>query len=347
MQSTYDIHNPLLVSSELLLGSQDAAVELGIDLSASLAISGLEREQFHASTGYLPLHQVVNFLNDVAERFQCPHFGFLVAKHQPPLRFAVIGNLVRFAANLGEAIQDALQFSLLNSEYSRWYLTRDNSYAMLIRTTRAYYDAPLVQLNTLAITLVYKALADLVGDKLDVRLLSFTHSPPASNVLFERYFQIPVAFEQEFNGIVIAESCLEIPIATADKAVHDLLTAQCETLNAEHKRGDDIVAKVLHHIKRTLGSNHCNLDSAAQLMGQNPRTLQRELKKHNVNFRALLQEVRLEMAEHYLRDSDISLVELSDILGYQNPSAFSRAFKNATALSPEHWKSSHAPSGAN
>lgn len=342
MQTTYDVHNPLLVTSEFLLGSQEAANELGIDLAPSLALSGIEPAQLVSGSGYLPLHRVVIFLNDVAERFQCPHFGFFVGKHQPPLKFSVVGQLVRFAATLEQAIQDAFQFSMLNSEYSRWDLARDNGYAMLVRTTRARYDAPMVQLQTLAVTTVYKALLDLCGDKLDTRQISFTHSCQESKSLFERYFRAPVAFNQEYDGIVIKDACLNIPIETADKAVHTLLTAHLKTLGAGYKHGDDIVTKVLYHIKRNLGSRHCNLESVAQLLGQNPRTLQRELKKHNITFRQLLLNVRQELAEHYLRNSEMSLIELSDILGYQNPSAFSRAFKSTTGLSPDHWKSANA-----
>jgi AraC-like DNA-binding protein len=58
-----------------------------------------------------------------------------------------------------------------------------------------------------------------------------------------------------------------------------------------------------------------------------PRTLQRALAKHEVNFTQLLSKTRMEVAEQYLQDSTIPLEELSGILGYRNRSAFSRAFK--------------------
>lgn len=342
MQTAYDVHNPLLVSSELILGSLEAASELGADLSESLTVSGIEPAQLVSPSGYLPLHRVVIFLNDAAERFSCAHFGFLVGKHQPPLRFSVLGQLVRFASNLEQAIDDALRFALLNSEYSHWEMIRDGDFAMLVRRTRAYYDAPMVQLQVLAITLVYKALVGLCDRRPEIRRISFTHSAPERKSLFERYFRAPVMFNQEFDGIVLPEACLKIPISTADEAVRSLLAAHLETLGAGYLQDDNIVTKVLHHIKHSLGSSHCNLESISQLLGQNPRTLQRELRKHNITFRQLLSEVRQDLAEQYLRSSAISLVELSDLLGYHNPSAFSRAFKNATALSPEQWKSAQA-----
>jgi AraC-like DNA-binding protein len=73
-----------------------------------------------------------------------------------------------------------------------------------------------------------------------------------------------------------------------------------------------------------------------------PRTLQRALAKHEVNFTQLLSKTRMEVAEQYLQDSTIPLEELSGILGYRNRSAFSRAFKRSHGESPEQWRNSRA-----
>jgi AraC-like DNA-binding protein len=69
-----------------------------------------------------------------------------------------------------------------------------------------------------------------------------------------------------------------------------------------------------------------------------PRALQRDLAKHNCTFKQLLLEIRMELAEQYLRSSDITLSDLTELLGYQNLSAFSRAFKNSYGLSPDLWR---------
>jgi hypothetical protein len=82
----YDKQNsPLLVSNEMLLGCSEAANELGIDLNTILKEHGMESGLLSAPKVFLNHHQVIGFLQAVAEHFDCQHFGLLVGKHQPPL----------------------------------------------------------------------------------------------------------------------------------------------------------------------------------------------------------------------------------------------------------------------
>ena len=106
----YDRNNPLLMSAEILLGSLEAAQELGLSVEPSLALAQIDASQLSHPDQFIPLHSVVDFLNDMAERSGCEHFGFLVALKQPPSQFARVGQLVKFAATLGEAIDDAIRF---------------------------------------------------------------------------------------------------------------------------------------------------------------------------------------------------------------------------------------------
>jgi AraC-like DNA-binding protein len=342
MPARYDRKNPPMVSAELLLGSLEAARELGVALTDTLAASEISLQQLQSGDGYLPLHKVVEFLNDAAERFKCEHFGFLVGKNQPPARFAMVGQLICFAATLEGAIEDAMRFALLNSEYSEWTLERDKGLAMLVRRTRVAYDAPIMQIQTLAVVLVYKAIVAVCGRKVPLRQVQFTHRRPARSERLEAYFGAPVRFNQNFTGLVFAESELRSPIPTRDANVHRLLTAHLASLAAGCSRDEDLVTRVRHHIKQTVGSRHCNLDGICLRSGIHPRALQRALREQRLTFRQLLHDVRQELAEDYFRNSSLSVLELTELLGYSNASACARAFKQRRGMSPQHWKERHA-----
>lgn len=338
MPTSYDKTNPPMVSAELLLGSLEAARELGVDLAETLAASEIDPKLLQTGDGFLPLHKVVAFLNEGARRFDCEHFGLLIGKHQPPARFAMVGQLIRFSATLEEAIEDAIRFSLLNSEYSAWTLERDEGFAMLVRRTRVTYDAPMMQFQTLALVLVYKAIVAICGRKVTLREVAFTHRSPKRPDRLEAFFGAPVRFNQGFSGLVLTSTELRSPIPTHDANVHRLLTAHLQSLARGLAKDEDLVARVRHHIKETVGSRHCNLEGFCRRCGIHPRALQRALQEHRVTFREVLLDVRQELAEDYIRNSSLSIVELSELLGYGNASAFSRAFKQRTGLSPQRWK---------
>jgi len=104
---------------------------------------------------------------------------------------------------------------------------------------------------------------------------------------------------------------------------------------------------VKNYIHSKIGSALCNLDSCAKYMGAHPRALQRDLARNNSGFQQLLLEIRMELAESYLQNSEMSLSDLTELLGYRNLSAFSRAFKATHGASPLQWRAEHtgAPAG--
>ena len=69
-----------------------------------------------------------------------------------------------------------------------------------------------------------------------------------------------------------------------------------------------------------------------------PKTLQRKLNDHGATFRELKVEVRLDMAERYLKDSEIAITTIADILGFSELSSFSHAFKTRHRISPAAWR---------
>lgn len=332
------ISPPLKMSAQILLGSQDAASELGIDLIPSLEIAGIEPDQLTTADQFIPVESVNRFFNDVAARSGCDHFGFLVAIKQPPNRFARVGQLVKFAGTLGVAIEDALRFSLLNSEYSAWYLEQDDQYAALVRKTNVRLPESTRQLTTLAVTLVYKALHALSAGKLNFVQIHLTSGTPMNRARMESYFEVPVLFNQVHNAIVFDRRDLQLTIPTADAQVYELIKQQLTSIADVSGGQKSFEAHVVHEIKRSLGSRYDTLAFVSKQLGLHPRRLQRDLKARGTSFQILLKRVKIETAMDYLQQSDISVSELSDFLGYQNVSAFSRAFRRDVGISPIAWK---------
>lgn len=336
--SSYSVERPKLINGDVLLGSLPAAKELGIDLKPSLEKSGINPDMLLAPKGFLPIHSVVSFLNDVAERFDCPDFGFHVSRHHPPLQFGITGQLVKFAATLREALDDSARFGRLYSQVSQWRLEESGKIASLKRYSLINFPEPLVQYHVMAVTHVFKGVVKLCEGRFAASEVAFTHAEPANPAIYRRFFGAPVRFNHNFNGIVFPREYLDLQRDSADLELYRVLKMYLESQDNREPRESNTISRVQQHIRRNLGSGSCNLESIAQLMGLGPRSLQRELAASGVTFREVLLGVRQDIAQHYIRNSTITLAELADLLGYRNASALSRAFKNNTGLSPENWK---------
>ncbi|MCR9276859.1 MAG: AraC family transcriptional regulator [Pseudomonadaceae bacterium] len=344
MSNRYDKSSPVMMTASYLRGSMDAADQLGGNIGAALTMSGLTRQQLTDGEGLLPLHAVVTFLNQAANDLQCDTFALELVEQQSAESLSHIGKLVRFAPSFGQAITDALRFNILNSEYSDWQLTDDAGVATLERHTRVRYDAPLAQMQMLSVAVVHRALRALMQRDIDLKQVCFTHSCPRRADRVEQFFNAPVLHNATFNGLVFADSELTEPVPSADPAIHRLLCEHLGALASSRTPELDTLARLRHTLRREIGSEHCTLESVSQRWGIHPRRLQRKLQESGTSFRKVLRDVRLELAQNYLRDSSITVVELADILGYRNASAFSRAFKHNTGLAPELWRRAESQS---
>jgi AraC-like DNA-binding protein len=63
----------------------------------------------------------------------------------------------------------------------------------------------------------------------------------------------------------------------------------------------------------------------ARTLALSPRTLQRRLNAHGMEFKGLVGETRQRFAVHYLKDRGNTLAEVAFLLGYSEGSAFNRA----------------------
>ncbi|MEM7332100.1 MAG: AraC family transcriptional regulator ligand-binding domain-containing protein [Chloroflexota bacterium] len=84
-----------------------------------------------------------------------------------------------------------------------------------------------------------------------------------------------------------------------------------------------------------LASGRYSMTNIASQLAISNRTLQRRLKQEGTTFQGVLDELREELARHYLSTTDYTSAEISFLLGYEEPNSFYRAFRAWTGQTPE------------
>jgi AraC-like DNA-binding protein len=80
------------------------------------------------------------------------------------------------------------------------------------------------------------------------------------------------------------------------------------------------------------------IDTIAESLSLNRRTLQRSLAEQGLNFSQLLTEVRARRAAGWLEGTDMPIAEIAYALGYTDPSNFTRAFRRQIGVSPQAFR---------
>ena len=122
-----------------------------------------------------------------------------------------------------------------------------------------------------------------------------------------------------------------------------LVVRQCQMQGATSTDGpgsndaewnaDHIVALIRHYIHCHPG-RYCTLEYAAEKLDLTPRTLTRYLAAGGESFSQLRNQARLKFAMHYLRDTDFSIADIAEKLGYSDRASFTKAFRGWTGHSP-------------
>ena len=107
-----------------------------------------------------------------------------------------------------------------------------------------------------------------------------------------------------------------------------------ERILEELPQEDAFICTVSRAIAELIKDGNPSLTRTAKKLGMSPRTLQRQLKTRHVEFKTLVNDTRRHFAQSYLRDRKTSLTEIAFLLGYSEASAFNRAFKRWTGLTP-------------
>jgi len=103
---------------------------------------------------------------------------------------------------------------------------------------------------------------------------------------------------------------------------------------------NDVLSRVkeqLDSIQKN-GYSSCNIDAVAKKLNMSRTTLYRHLAERQANFKSLVEETRKKHAISYIQNSSLSLNEISDMLGYSNLSAFTRAFRRWYNATPSSYR---------
>lgn len=155
----------------------------------------------------------------------------------------------------------------------------------------------------------------------------FQHAKPKDTSEHARIFRAPVRFGMPANVLLIDRPALDLPFKTAQPRRHNSALQAAEHLLAKTGSGLDISQRVASFIRHNLGHGRIGLEAAAHALGFSPRNLQRKLKEESSSYRDLIQQVRRDIAEYLLLETETTSTAAAHALGYSEHSVFHRSFR--------------------
>ncbi|MGZ4649527.1 MAG: AraC family transcriptional regulator [Kineosporiaceae bacterium] len=196
--------------------------------------------------------------------------------------------------------------------------------------------APTRQGVELAAAALVGVVRELVRGDWEPLSACFSHPAPADLRTHRRIFGRGLRFDQGFTGLVFPARDLDLPVVTSDPSLRPYARRFLDAV--PRPRAETVVDDVRELIEVLLPTGCCSVSQASHALGVTPRTLHRQLAEQQQSFSSLLHETRARSAERLLANDRYLLTEVSQLLGFTAPSAFSRWFRQRFGMSPSEWR---------
>ena len=167
---------------------------------------------------------------------------------------------------------------------------------------------------------------------------SFPNFAPA-DVLF----QAPVRIA-DVSRIVFDAAYLDEPVVTDIKGLRSFLLLWPIRRMAPYSEDLPLALQVRKRLGHWDIAHLPAQDEIASTMGLTGKTLRRRLFQEGQSYRAIVDSMRRDAAVRLLDQSRLSVAEIGHRLGFSEPSAFHRAFRRSTGLTPvQYRRQDHEP----
>lgn len=325
-----------LIRSGALDGFEQLVKDLNGDPETLLDKCGLSSQDLKAPDTMIPFNIMVELLELSASQLDKPDFGLTLGIQQDVDALGNLGLLMLHCTNVREALTSTQRYIAAHSQAEYWRLIELGDLAYLERFSVSQEVSHARQFKELSFGVCLKLMKTIIKGSVVMERLEFAHAPISDIAVYKRLFGCDVLFNQEHDRLVVKRHYLDYEIETLSTDNKQRLEQGLLTTLSQY--GDDIERQITAIILQSLGGQTLNLESVAKLLNMNKRTLQRRLKVNQLSFKSILSNVRLKTACWHLEASSMDITLLSEILGYSDISAFSKAFKQETGLAPLKWR---------
>lgn len=323
---------------------ETAATRARVDFGAALDEVGIDREDARRADAWFPRDAIYRLWERLAELTHDPAFGIHVAEAQvaDPSTGGVVEYAARNAPTLADAYARVERYArlVLDGADYRFEWAEDSgvlSYALPDDPR----GPPRIPVEWAVALWVVKGRA-LVGVDFAPVEVSFPHARSVDTAELDRVLRCPLQFGAERTRVVLARRDLERPVVGADRGLSEVLDRYAEDLLAKIPSQTSIHDRVRHYLVRALSSGgDPSLPAIADALHVSARTLQRRLHDEGVSHRDLVDEIRRDFALRFVENAEMSIGEMTFLLGFSEPSAFLRAFRRWTGSTPGKVRAEH------
>ena len=314
---------------------------LNMSISFGIDIAGIDKHVdpllLEVPTKRLPVQYVNNLIQNLRHTIPDPDLGLHIGEH---FRFTMdIIHFITFnSPTLKEALENNFRYANLAHDLCKPTLSIQENSAIITLTEMIQDLAEYRTVVEAHLSYFYMLILHLTGRRIMLDGVHFIHPAPPDIKEHQRIFNTSVQFDQKDNKIFFHKKYLDTPLIHANPGLLKSFEHLAKNVQKELNRHDTFSAQVEKVIMKALFTGRADVNRVSQTLGITTRSLQKRLKNEGTKYQELLEKVKKERAEYFLEQTDMSMINITFLLGYSEQSAFNRAFKKWTGLTPSEYR---------
>ncbi|WP_319240145.1 AraC family transcriptional regulator [uncultured Propionivibrio sp.] len=309
----------------------------GLDAEQFSRELGISAEVLRDPTARLPSRLTDRAFAKAEAVLANPAFALRAAECWHPSNLGIIGFAWLSSRTLHTGLKRMERFSrILGSRFSYRCAMEERGLRFVYDHGRGDWDVGHA-MTDFSLSILVDMCRTNIGHRLEPLEVTLRRPQPADTSPWRVFFGCKVRFGADEDSFLLDGETANAPLPTVNVPLANtfdaILTEQLATVF-----NDDIVSRCKAFLLRELTSGEPSAAALALALCMSQRSLQRRLAALGLTFQGILDETRHELARRYLDDSSKSVTEITFLLGFSEQSAFTRAFRRWSGMSPTGYR---------
>jgi AraC-like DNA-binding protein len=314
------------------------AQEAGIEVDPLLRKAGLSLAQIEDRNTRVQVSGQIRFLDLLDEALPDAFLGFHLARQFELREVGLVYYVLASSEELDDALQRAARYSTTLNDCILLNYVERNDVALIFNYVGVARHSDRHQIE-FWVTALVRACRELTGRHVVPHRVQLTHRRLEDYSEFNTFLGCEVEYGAATDEIAFPGSIKDMRVISADPYLNNLLIGYCEdALSRRVKNTGHLRAGVENAIAPLLPHGKARVNEVARRLGTSQRTLARRLAAEGLSFARVLDELRRDLARRHVRDPNLSISQVAWLLGYQEVSAFTHAFKRWTGMTPREMR---------